>query len=458
MKENSNSHRINKIEETSDNITGRGGISFFVRYLTSIGIYSLLLKYFAPIRKSKKGLPTEDIFKQVFSWFFDGTSRHLSYFDELARDEGYAGAIEQAPENMASSHTIKRFFKSITIFKVWLFRKVLTGLFLWRLKIKKPQVIYLDIDTMVMNNDDALVREGVGPTYKKKKGFQPLQVTWERFIIDAVFRGGVRHSNYEDTVVKTITHLVNLIRKRYRKDAIIVLHCDSGFFDQKNLEAFEKLGIFYICGARITDDIKKVVQAQTEGYFQQLKNKKQTWRFFEFGFKYGTWKEFRRFIFCQPLYKDQQMLLSFARAETLLVTNIRSDTVLPEMPKELHKLLNPKNLISKYHSRGANELVHRSLKDFGFEQLPFKRFTPNAALYYTMLVSFFLFETFKEDVLAPVIPIESYACSVRRKFLDIAAKVVSHSHEITLKFTSFAFQTLKLSALWNACHTAPCLI
>lgn len=457
MGKNSNPHRINKIEETSDNLTGRGGISFFVRYLTTIGIYSLLLKHFANLRKSKKGLPIEDIFKQIFCWFFDGTSRHLNQFDKLADDEGYTGAIEQEPEDMASSHTIKRFFKSISIFNVWLFRKVLIGLFLWRLKLKKPQIIFLDIDTMVMDNDDAIVREGVGPTYKKKKGFQPLQVTWERFIIDAVFRGGIRHSNHEDTVVKTVTHLVNIIRKRYRKDVIIVLHCDSGFFDQKNLEAFEKLGIFYICGARITENIKKVVQAQPKDQIQQLKKKKQTWHFFEFGFKYGTWKKFRRFIFCQPLYKDQQMLFSFARAETLLVTNIRSDTVFPDMPKELRDLLNPKNLINKYHRRGANELVHRSFKDFGFEQLPFKRFTPNAALYYTMLVSFFLFETFKEDVLAPVIPIQSYASTVRRKFLDIAAKVVSHSHEITMKFTSFAFHTLKLLSLWNACHTAPCL-
>lgn len=457
MKKNSNPHHINKIEETSDNLTGRGGISFFNRYLTSIGIYSLLLEYFAPLRKSKKGLKIEDIFKQIFCWFFDGTSRHLSYFDELTKDEGYAGAIEQALEDMASSHSIKRFFKSITIFKVWLFRKVLQRLFIWRLKIRKPQVIFIDADTMVMDNDEARVREGVGPTYKKKKGFQPLQVTWGRFIIDAVFRGGIRHSNYEDTVVKTITHLVNLIRKHYLQDVIIVLHCDSGFFDQKNLKAFEKLGIFYICGARITEDIKKIVEAQLEENFQQLKKKKQIWRFFEFGFKYGTWKKFRRFIFCHPLYKDQQMLLSFVRAETLLVTNIRSDTVVPGMPKELQALLNPKKIINKYHSRGANELVHRSLKDFGFEQMPFKRFTPNAALYYTMLVSFFLFETFKEDVLAPVIPIESYASSVRRKFLDIAAKVVSHSHEITLKFTSFAFHTLRLNDLWNACHTAPCL-
>lgn len=146
---------------------------------------------------------------------------------------------------------------------------------------------------MVMDNDDADVREGVGPTYKKKKGFQPLQVSWERFIIDAVFRGGIRHSNYADTVVKTITHLVNLIREHYRQDAIIVLQCDSGFFDQKNFQSFEKLGIFYICSARITDDIKKVVEAQPKDNFQELKKKEQTWRFFEFGFKYGTWKESR---------------------------------------------------------------------------------------------------------------------------------------------------------------------
>ena len=36
MKKDSNSPRINKIEETSDNLTGRGGISFFVRYLTTL--------------------------------------------------------------------------------------------------------------------------------------------------------------------------------------------------------------------------------------------------------------------------------------------------------------------------------------------------------------------------------------------------------------------------------------
>jgi len=450
--------RISKIEETSDKLTGRGGLAFFVRYLTGIGIFSVLLEFFSPLRKSKKGLPVEDIFKQLFCWFFDSTSRHLSYFDELAKDEAYAGTIEQSPETMASSHSIKRFFKSIGLVRVWLFRKVLGKLFIWRLLIEKPDVIYLGMDTMVMDNDDANCRHGVGPTYKREKGFQPFQVTWKRFIVDAVFRGGICHSNHKDTVVKTVTHLVKLIRKHYRHDVPIVLRSDGGFFDQKNFEAFEKLGILYICGASITDDVQKVVAAQLEDNFQQLKNKEQTWRFFEFGFKYGTWNKFRRFVFSQPLYEDAQLLLEFVRAETLLVTNIRSDNeLLVGAPAELRQLLKPENIVRQYHVRGADELVHRALKDFGFEQLPFKRFIPNAALYYVMVIAFFLFETFKEDVLSPVITIQSYAATVRRKFLDTAAKVVSHANEITLKFSSFAFHALKLKELWYACNTVCCL-
>ena len=52
----------------------------------------------------------------------------------------------------------------------------------------------------------------------------------------------------------------------------------------------------------------------------------------------------------------------------------------------------------------AAELVHRALKDFGFEQLPFKRFAQNAAFYYT-ITAFFLYEAFKEDVCSPVVQI-----------------------------------------------------
>ena len=132
---------------------------------------------------------------------------------------------------MASSHRIKRFFKAFAWTRVFLFRKLLQRLFIWRLNTEKPEVIELGIDTMVMDNDDAKCRHGVKPTYKKKKGFQPLQMNWGRLIIDAVFRGGDKHSNHGDTVQKMIRHIVKIIRKQYLKDFPIVIRMDSGFFD-----------------------------------------------------------------------------------------------------------------------------------------------------------------------------------------------------------------------------------
>jgi hypothetical protein len=99
-------------------------------------------------------------------------------FDHLKRDHGYAGVIETAAEKMISPHTAKRFFSSISIVRVWMFRKILKQLFIWRLSIEKQKIIKIGIDTRVLDNNDAKVREGVESTYKKVKGFQPLQVFW----------------------------------------------------------------------------------------------------------------------------------------------------------------------------------------------------------------------------------------------------------------------------------------
>ncbi len=149
------------------------------------------------------------------------------------------------------------------------------------------------------------------------------------------------------------------------------------------------------------------------------------------------------------------MLFDFERAETLLTTNIRQDTITEDMPEKIRCLLDPREVVLHYHSRGANELIHRSFKDFGFEQLPFERFAPNAALYYMMLVAFFLFETFKADILSPVIPIKSYATTVRRRFVDIAGKIVNHAGVISLKIPRLIFEKLKLDQIWLRCTNPP---
>jgi len=70
---------------TTDTITGRGGLALFSRYLETTGILDILNSKFGFVRKSSKGLPVWILFKQIFCFFLDGTSRHLTYFDQLKK-------------------------------------------------------------------------------------------------------------------------------------------------------------------------------------------------------------------------------------------------------------------------------------------------------------------------------------------------------------------------------------
>jgi hypothetical protein len=448
--------QISRIEKTSDRLTGRAGLSLFVAYMHGSGIFPILDHYFGSIRKSQKGLAVFELFKQVMCFMVDGTSRHVSYFDQLAKDAGYAGCIETDEGKMASSHRIKRFFKSFAWMRIFLFRQVLQTLFIWRLRIKQPDVIELGLDTMVMDNDDANCRQGVKPTYKRKKGFQPLQMNWGRFIVDAVFRGGDKHSNHGDTVPQMITHMVNKIRRDYRQDVPIIIRMDSGFFDQKIFECCEKLKIGYVCGGKIYQDIKTMVAQLDDRVWQRFCSRtKDAWEYIEYGCRRGNWKRFRRAVYCRLLNEGHQLHLPGFRPDTIMITNIGQGQTIDRMLKAAGAAhyLETEAIVACYHDRGSDELANRALKDFGHEQLPFKRFNPNAAWYYTMLLGHFLMETFKEDVGTPIVAVGAYATTVRRRLIDVAGKIVSHSENIILKVSAACFDALGLGQRFERCKS-----
>jgi len=441
---------IADVDITDDVLTSRAGLALFVRYLISIELFPYMEELFGKIRKSRKGREISEIFKQLFCFFIDGTSRHLVYFDTLKEDEGYRSSIESEPDDMLSSHAVKRFFMAMLLPCGFMFRKVLQKLFLWRLSIVKPALILLGLDTMVMNNDEADKRHGVKPTYKKVKGFQPLQLTWGRFIIDAIFRSGDKHSNHSNDAEKMLRHIVGLIRKHYAEEVPIVVRMDSGFFDQKLLAVLESLQIGYICGGKLYDDIGAFVADCDKSLWGRYENKRQVWDYVEFGDRRGNWKIFRRALYCRPVYEDEQMLFRFARPDTVLYTNLGRGGVIDQQlcRSGEDNLMTPRGIIEAYHGRGCDELVHRALKDFRDEELPFKRFHQNAAFYYTMLIGFFLYETFKEDVCSPILTVGSYATTLRRKILDVAGKIVRHAGKITLKVTMSTWQSLDFYQLW----------
>jgi len=457
-----NSKRSNFIDDvqiTNDCLTSRAGLNPFVRYLRGIDLFPHLDRLFGSMRKHPKGAPIEELLNQVLCFLFDGTSRHLAYFDTLANDPGYAAVIEIAPEDMASSHTIKRFYRAFSPQRTYLFRRLHQQLFLWRLVISKPKVIELNIYTMVMDNDQVPKRHGVKPTYKKVLDFQPLQMTWGRFIIDAVFRGGDKHSNNGDSAKQMIRHVVRMIRTRYSQTVPIIMRMDSGFFDQNLFAEMEKLEIGFICGGRFYGDIKAMIEALPETAFSHHfgKTDEDAWQCFEFGDRRQSWDHFRRAIFWRPLLEEKQFLLPGTRPSTLAYTNLGMGGTIDRQLQAvgLEFMAETNAVIHSYHQRGADELVHRAFKDFGFGELPFQRFIPNAAFYFTMLLGFFLFEAFKEDVCAPEVPVTACPATLRRKLVDVAAKVVTHAGRTMLKVTAVAMESLRFKELWGRCLCAP---
>ena len=450
--------KINKIKTTTDVLTSRGGLAFFAKYLEETQVLVFLQSLFGLLRKSRKGQRIEIIFKQMLCFLMDGTSRHLTYFDHLKPDKGYAAGLELRPDGMLSSHSVKRFYNAFTMPMIWMFRKALRQLFLWRLRLEKPAVIYLGLDSMVLNNEEAKKRDGVQPTYKKVNGFHPLQLTWNRFIVDASFRGGKMHGNHGCGAVQMVTQTVKWIRKHYQADVPIVLVSDSGFYDQKLFQAWEKLGIGYVCSGKIDDGLTEFAEQIGEAEVWETYQKgKQKWKYYDWNDERKHWTEERRTILCRFDPSGPQQVFEAFRPLTVLYTNLGMGGTIDERLQACGRgeLLDAAAVVKTAHGRGKDELVHRALKEFAFEELPFQHFAPNAAFYYTMVMAHFLYECFKEDVCADVVPVVSYANTLRRKIMDLAAKIVRHGGQIWIQFTQSAFTAFQLDTLWKKSLSPP---
>lgn len=453
--------KITKIRITSDKISARGGLPLFLRYLDKTGLYALISgTLISLITKSNKGLQLNQFLKQIFAFCMDGTNTAISYFDQLKTDEGYAALLENNTEELASSHQVKRFFSKLSIVTNLIFNKILHELFIWRLNITCPKFIILGIDTMVLDNDGAKKREGSETTYKKKKGFQPLHICWGPFLIDVLFRKGSAHSNHGSDYTDRVKTIVRLIRKRYSDQVPIILCADSGFADQKAFEIFEQsLGIHYITTSKIYVDVKGYVKDLPSENYGEFKKNKAIWGFVEFGNKLKSWTKYRRCIFTK-LNRDEsgQYVMDFSKPDNVIYTNIgnckQADDKLRAADGEAY--FETKAIIQLSHQRGADELIHRSIKELATkEQLPFKSFGMNRAYYFMLVITHFLFETYKQDVTADVIPITTYPNTFRRKLIDFAAKITTGARSIKLNVSRTIYETINIVELWERCQSPP---
>lgn len=453
----SSSSRIDKVETTAEELTARAGLAIVSRYLRSVKVLPHLARRFSFLRRSAKGLPVETVFKQLICFFVDGTSRHMAQFDRLREDGGYAGVIETVKEKMASSHQMKRFLGAFRTGHLWRFRSLLHQLFLWRLKLADPDVVVLGLDSMVLDNGEAAKREGVAPTYKGVKGYHPLQLTWGPYVVDAIFRSGEKHCNHEREASEMIVRTAWRIRDVLGAETPIIVRMDAGFLDQELFKELERMGIVYVTGSKVWNDLRKPLENLEDEHWSTYTNGEQEWHFAGFWDCRGKWDRFRRAIYSFTTVEDGQRLFEFAGTENLIYTNLDANVTFEseEQRQALAPYLEENRIIELYHGRGKDELVHRALKNFGPEALPLQGFAANAAFYYIMLIAFFLYEACSRDVTDEVISAVSYASTFRRQLIDVAGKIVRTAGYVKLKVTETVWKALDFERLWDKAASPP---
>jgi hypothetical protein len=309
--------------------------------------------------KAVRACPLWSLFQQLFCFFLDGTSRHLRYFDHLKADPGYAAMMETPKPKMASSHTMNRFFKAFAWVAGGSFRTILNQLFVWRLKLVCPRVIEATIDTMVLDNDEAPKRHGVQPTYQKVNGFQPLQMIWAGKIVDAVFRGGGKHSHAGHTVVTMLRRMVPLMRQACGSQVGIIIRFDSGFFDEAILRTCDELQVGVIMTGKMYETINTYVGAQDPAQWATYDNGHQEWEYLEFGWRCESWGRHYRAPYTRAVTETNgQRLLDFARPDNVILTNlgVNAAVLASASVDERTHWTQPQTLMASHHRRGADEL------------------------------------------------------------------------------------------------------
>lgn len=448
--------KIHEVEITDDTLSSRGGLSFLLRYLDNTGICSMIEEKFGHLRQSRKGETIGECARQFMTFCMDGTTHPIARFDELKRDPGYAAVQERTVAELLSTASVKRFFSKFNGTTYASYRSLLNELFIWRLKQEKPEVITLHLDTMVLDNNDAKVREGCNVTYKKVLGFQPLQINWGPYIVDMHFRSGEKHSNHGNDAKEAVARLVKLIRDRFDENVPIILNSDSGFLSDENLLFFEnELKIKYVVIGKLYSSVYETMQATCKTEGGRVIAKRASWVCYDFESKLDRWETPRRTILTTLVAENDQFVLEGIR-DSVMYTNLGNND---RMDCELHmrhqsEYLKTESIVKLAHQNGEEELNHRSVKEFmGSEHLPFTKFGMNGAYYSLMVISHFLMESFRKDVADNVLPCRCYATRVRREIIDIAVKIVHTGHRVILKTTRAVWDALDVGSLWKRCNS-----
>lgn len=286
-----------------------------------------------------------------------------------------------------------------------------------------------------------------------------MHICWGPYLIDVIFRVGSAHSNHGTDYIDSITDIVNLIRRgtpvRFR------LCCAPTVV----LPTRKRLNISKTSWVFITWLPTNFIKTSKNTFWNcQLKDTVNSARIKRYGSSSSLATNSNRGNASVGVFLPNSPWIRVASISWIYPGQIQLFQPILACVKKLttnywppaKKYFEAETIISLTHERGADELIHRSVKELATkEQLPFQSFGMNRAYYYLLVIVHFMFECYKRDITPDVIPVTAYPNTFRRKLIDFAVKITSRSRYIIMNVTRTIFETIQIDVLWKRCQSPP---
>jgi hypothetical protein len=425
--------KIKKVETTNECLSSRSGLAPYVNFLTGSSVALELQDSLAHLRKSSKGIKLSDAFFQLLLFFAEGSYQCLKGFDTLKDNEAWE-TLHGCKDSLNTSQ-LKRVLNKISPREINLLRPIIRQVFLSALKDSNPDKVVLFLDSSVYDNDGSKCRGGVKATYKKKKGYHPINLIWQGLYVDTVFQRGDYSTNHDGVAIKMLKEITPLIREALGEDVQIIVRMDGGYYDQKIFATCDELSIKFVCAGKRYGDHQYLEEKSLNDFDGIFKNNTSQWHFYRFQERRATWPEKMKYraLFLRATEENGEVLLGLD--SRIILTNLDEKEYTDEQ-------------IIKYdHSRGTDELTHRAAKEFCDEKMPCLDYCANAFWYTFSIIAFNLFQIFKRNIAC--FPYNAYPNTVRRKLFDLAGKIVKGKRSLILKITEWKMKELKFQKIWQ---------
>jgi len=394
----------------NDTVTAYGNFGLFEALKQVIGLSDMQRQHIKVNRHHNCTYSAAELIEIMIDCAALGLLR-FSHMGSLKNDPGYQ-KIKQLGQ-VPDERTLRYLLSHLTPEHIEQLRRVNDAILSLKADLDGPREVWLDIDDSVITvfGSQEGAEVGYNPryhgrcSYKTKVAF--ISGTGE--LVNADLYGGKTASNggFLDFLQETFERLDS------RKTVVKGIRIDKGFFDEKNFSYLEDNCIEYVCKAKLTGGMWKIISYLDEqGAWQQLDD---TYSTAEIRLPLPTWERARRFIFIRELQKpkEEQGQMSFdlqTYAYQAIVTNMED--------------LTPEEVWHWYNKRCNVENRIDELKvGLGLDQTSQHEMLRNTAFMWVKILAYNLLNWFRLALL-PQNADHFEVNTIRRLILNVAGNIV----------------------------------